>query len=299
MNDVVRTTLARIPRFAGRSLERLSVQPLESLTNRSYRITLDGERYVLRIAGAGTGRFIDRPAELHNARLAASIGVAPEVLFFDAEDGTMLTRFIADSVTLDARRMRDPATLSLAARTMKRLHESGLAFAGRMELFPKIDEYLALIDERRADDCGLHAARGRAEALRPAFEQAAAPIVPCHIDPTPANFLLARAAAGLPALYLIDWEYAAMGEAAWDLAGLSIEAGFDEADDRRLLDAYHGQPSATDIARFRAHRALLPLVAASWAVAHAADTGAGAPLIAMARQRVAEFHARAAGLASG
>jgi len=288
MSDVVRQALARIPLFAERSLAGLSVAPLESLTNRNYKIALGDDAYVLRIAGSGTERFIDRSAECRNARLAASIGVAPEVLFFDAADGTMLTRFVADSVPLDAGRLRRPATLLLAASTLRRLHDSGLAFAGRMQLFPKIDEYLALI---AGDDTGLSEARARADELRPMFDQAAAPLMPCHIDPTPSNFLLAPASTGRPSLHMIDWEYSAMGEAAWDLAGLSIEAGFAEADDHLLLDAYYGQPSGQEAARFRAHRALLPLVAASWAVAHATDTGESAPLLAMARQRIAEFHA--------
>src|SRR5262249_11002745 len=112
--------------------------------------------------------------------------------------------------------------------------------------------------------------------------------VPCHIDPSPANFLASGAA---PSIHLIDWEYAALGEPAWDLAGLSTEAGFGAAEDRALLAAYYGQPTAADIARFRLHRVLLRIVAASWAAAHAADAPEPESLIAMARQRVAEVHA--------
>src|SRR5215472_3244823 len=119
----VQSTLGRIPLFAGRSLGGLIVQPLASLTNRTYKITLHGERYVLRIAGRGTERYIDRSAELRNATLASSIGVAPELLFFDAGDGTMLTRYVAGTA-LDPVRMREPATLQLAAQTLRRLHAS-------------------------------------------------------------------------------------------------------------------------------------------------------------------------------
>src|SRR5262249_11112505 len=284
----VQSTLGRIPLFAGRSLAGVIVEPLASLTNRTYRITLDGERYVLRIAGAGTERYIDRKAELRNATLAAAIGIAPEILYFDPEDGTMLTRFIVGSMALDAARLREPATLQAVAQALRRLHGSSLPFAGEMHLFPKFDEYMALLDERIGEETGLTEARARMESLRSRFERDAAPFVPCHIDPSPANFLASGAA---PSIHLIDWEYAALGEPAWDLAGLSTEAGSGAAEDRALLAAYYGQPTAADIARFRLHRVLLRIVGASWAAARAADAPEPESLIAMARQRVAEFHA--------
>ncbi|HTO84683.1 MAG TPA: choline/ethanolamine kinase family protein [Methylomirabilota bacterium] len=284
----VESTLARIPLFAGRSLAGVIVQPLASLTNRTYGITLGGDRYVLRIPGTGTERYIDRKAELRNAALAASIGIAPEILYFDPEDGTMLTRFIVGSTAVDAARLREPDTLQAVAQALRRLHGSGLSFAGEMHLFPKVDEYMALLDGRIGKETGLTEARARMELLRSRFEHDASPFVPCHIDPSPANFLASGAA---PSIHIIDWEYAALGEPAWDLAGLSIEAGFGAAEDRALLAAYDGRPTAPDVVRFRLHRVLLRIVAASWAAAHAADTPEPESLVAMARQRVAEFHA--------
>jgi thiamine kinase-like enzyme len=290
-NDEVLGALARIPLLAGYAVGGLLVERLESLTNRTYRVTLAGQRYVLRIAGPGTGRYIDRNAELHNLRLAAAIGIAPEVLFFDPRDGTMVTRFIDQGVSLDGERMREPTTLRQAAQTLKRLHDSGLRFMGRMELFAKLDEYLSLVRGACRDDAGLRAARARSERLRPAFERDAAAFVPCHIDPAPHNFLVVRSPRRSPSMYLLDWEYAAMCEPVWDLAGLSIEAGFGVAEDRALLAAYFGEPTSAIVARFRLHQPLLRLVAAGWAMAHATEAAAAAPLVAMARRRIAEFHA--------
>src|SRR5215470_8775771 len=94
--------LARIPLFAGRPLAPLQVEPLASLTNRNYKLSLDGESYVLRIAGAGTEHYIDRAAEARNAGLASSMGLAPEVLHLDPQSGLMLTRFIAGGAPLEA-----------------------------------------------------------------------------------------------------------------------------------------------------------------------------------------------------
>ncbi len=114
------------------------------LTNRNYKVSAGGEAYVLRIAGAGTHHYIDRAAEARNAGLAAAIGIAPELLYLDPESGLMLTRFIAGSVPLRAADLRRPELLRSAVGLLKRLHGSGRVFSGRMNLFPKLDEYIAL-----------------------------------------------------------------------------------------------------------------------------------------------------------
>lgn len=50
-------------------------------------------------------------------------------------------------------------------------------------------------------------------------------------------------------LWLIDWEWAGFGTPAFDLANLSANAGFSDADERRLLDAYFGASPSADVLR--------------------------------------------------
>jgi thiamine kinase-like enzyme len=295
MNSLAETAeiaaaLTRIPQFAGHTLAGLQVEPLASLTNRNYKLSLGGESYVLRIAGAGTERYIDRAAEAHNARQAASIGIAPELLYLDPLSGLMLTRFIAGGVALRAAELQQPEVLRRAAGLLKRLHGSGLAFAGRMELFPKLDEYIALA-ARKGWPAGLDLMpiRRRAEAARVALERVVIPFVPSHVDPVPHNFV--RADSG--ALYLLDWEYAAMAEPMWDLAAVSIEAELDSERERLLLDAYFAGVAATQAGRFALYKASLNLVAAAWAVVQIVDGNPSADFAAFARQRLA-WHAAAA-----
>ncbi len=105
--DVV-AALRRIPLFEGVSEADMSAERLGGLTNRNYRIDGPAGRFVLRLAGEGTAEYIDRAVEEHNARVAAGAGVNAEVLFFDTADGTMLCRYIDDSVTMDAQKFKDP-----------------------------------------------------------------------------------------------------------------------------------------------------------------------------------------------
>ncbi len=284
----VAAAIARIPLLAGRSLDSLKIEPLASLTNRNYKLGIGAETYVLRIAGAGTHRYIDRAAEAHNARLVASIAIAPEVLYLDPQSGLMLTRFIDGGVPLQAADMRRPELLRSAVALLKRLHDSRLAFAGRMELFPKLDEYIALVADRGwPAGLDLRPIRRQAEAARAALERAAGPLAPSHIDPVPHNFVRGRGGKQSGDLYLLDWEYAAMAEPMWDLAAVSIEAALDPEGDGILLDAYFATAAARQASRFALFKASLNLLAAAWAVVQIVDDNPSADFASFARERLA------------
>lgn len=39
-------------------------------------------------------------------------------------------------------------------------------------------------------------------------------------------------------MWIMDWEYAGMNDPMWDLGDLSVEGGFDDAQDQEMLMAY-------------------------------------------------------------
>jgi thiamine kinase-like enzyme len=254
--------ILRIPVLANVRVARIACEPLPGLTNRNYKITTGGESYVLRLPGAGTENYIDRAAEVHDAALAAGAGLTPEILYADPASGLMLTRFVDGAETLTAAAMHEHGTMAEAARILRRLHDSGLVFRREMRVFDKIDSYLRK-SPRAAAQFG--EVRRGAERLRPVVDDPGRRLVPCHVDPTPHNFLRGRDADGRQRLYLIDWEYAEMSEPAYDLAGLSIEAEFSDTEDRALLAAYGEGVAGATPDRFAAYKAALYLMAGSWA----------------------------------
>jgi thiamine kinase-like enzyme len=294
--DDIAAALARIPLFAGRSLAGLAVERLGGLTNRNYKLTLDADSYVLRIAGEGTDRFIDRAAELHNARAAASVGVAPDVLFCDPAGGLLLTRFVAGGRSLDAVAIRQPARLRQVALTLRRLHDSGVRFEGHKDPFAILDSYLHIIDDAAYPiDNGIRTARQAVDAMRAPLARQAAALVPSHIDPVPDNFVVAPAEQGGETLYLLDWEYSSMSHPLWDLADLSIEADFSAADDVLLLATYDDAVTPERRAGLLVYKALLHLVGAVWAVMQQAVGNRIADYPAIATDRFARYRALAEG----
>jgi len=265
----VRDALARISVLA-RSPSPWRMARLPSLTNRSFLVERgDGasaEAYVLRLPGKGMERYIDRAGEAANARAVAGIGLAPPILYGDPASGVMLSRYIAGAVPLSPERLREADHFRAAVGLLQRLHGSGLAFTGEMRLYPKLDQYLAM-----ASTPALRELRRAGEALRPVIEPGWGALRPCHIDPAPHNFI---AAAGQH--FLLDWEYAAMCDPVWDLAGLSIEGRFDPAQDAAMVAQYFGATADLGAwaSRLHLYRIMLRLVAASWgAVQIAAGNG--------------------------
>jgi thiamine kinase-like enzyme len=275
-----RASLRRIPGLPDAG-PPWSIVRLPSQTNRTFRVARGGEAYVLRLPGRGTARYIDRRSEAANARAAAAAGLAPEILFADPASGVMLSRYVPGAEPLSAERLRDPHDFERTIELLRRLHDSGLAFQGEMRLYDKLDDYLRLAgDEPRAAE--LRRLRQAGDKLRPILAPGFGPARPCHIDPGPHNFIVAPGRR-----LLVDWEYAAMCEPLWDLAGLSIEAGFDEAQDQAMLDIYHGgrQPWAS---RLHLYKIMLRLLAAAWGVVQLVDgNGDAARLVASHGERAA------------
>jgi thiamine kinase-like enzyme len=237
-----------------------TIERIGGLTNRNYKITLGSERYVLRLAGAGTSDYIDRAAEAHNARVAAAAGVNAEILHFEVEGGTMLARYI-DSLTMSEAAFKDLARVERAARAFRRMHRFTEPFTGRFDVFAQIDEYLALLHRNNARiPDGYEALQKEADVARQVLNERPPALAPCHNDPLAENFLDAP-----DRMYLVDWEYAGMNDPMWDLGDLSVEAAFGPEQDEALLRAYFdGVPPEDQRGRMVLAKGLCDLVWTLW-----------------------------------
>ena len=255
------SAVARIPILSGADVT--TATRLGGMTNVNHVIEHKGSRYVVRLPGSGTSEYIDRAAEEVAARSAATADVNAEVLFFDAADGLMVTRFVEHSVTMDPARFRDLEAVARAGVAFRRLHDGAARFSTDFELFAMIDDYKALLAAKgaRLPD-GYEATQRRADAARAALESRPVAFVPSHCDPLCENFLDTG-----DRMYIIDYEYAGNNDPMWDLGDLSVEAGFDEAQDRALLLAYcGGQPPPQQVARMVLYKALCDLLWTLWGV---------------------------------
>jgi len=83
--------------------------------------------------------------------------------------------------------------------------------------------------------------------------------VACHNDLLPANFI-----DDGQRLWLLDWEYAGMGDRYFDLANLSVNNGFGDEEDELLLTSYFGSYTPAMWARLKLMRILSDLREGMW-----------------------------------
>jgi thiamine kinase-like enzyme len=211
-----------------------AVEPLGGgITNRNFRVEAGGEAFVLRIGGKDTALLgIDRHVE-HEASLAAArLGIGPEVVAFVEPEGYLVTRFVAGET--------GRVSVAEAAALLRRLHGSP-PIAGRFDSFRVVEAYAATARERAVEPpAGFAAAKAvadRIERRRGGYE-----LRPCHDDLLAANFVHDGERP-----WIVDWEYAGMGDPAFDLANFAVSNGLDAAGDEELLAAYGGGDLTTHV----------------------------------------------------
>ena len=262
MNDdgtgQARDTLKGIPGLAGIDVATIPVERLGGLTNLVFKA---GE-YCLRIPGKGTEEYIDRANEAVAAKEAARADVSPEVVHFDPETGVMLTRYIDGAVTMSPdlfkARKGSPAR---AGEAFRKLHSSSAKFPFRFELFSMIDDYLKILSGKTVDlPEGYHDVLAEAETVRAALNAHPLPLTACHCDPLCENFLDTG-----ERMWVVDWEYSGMNDPMWDLGDLSVEAGFDAAQDEEMIAAYFaGAPRPDQLGRVVIYKAMCDLLWTLW-----------------------------------
>jgi thiamine kinase-like enzyme len=255
------------------------------LTNRVYRI---GD-LVLRLPGRGTEAYIDRTAEAISARAAAAAGVSPEVIHADPATGVMVTRFIAGTETMSPAAFRSrKGSPARAGQAFARLHASGAAFPARFELFAMIDDYLGHLSGKDvALPQGYHQVLDEAQSIRAALAARPLPLAPCHCDPLCENFLDTGSR-----MWVVDWEYCGMNDPMWDLGDLSVEGGFDAAQDAEMLAAYFGGPPApADLGRMVIYKAMCDLLWTLWGLLQLANQNPADDFRAYADTRFARCRA--------
>lgn len=274
--------LTRIPFFAGVRRRTVEIEPLGSLTNMSYKVTVGEEAYVLRLPGQDTWEYIDRVAEEHNSGIAAAEGLGPEVLYCDASRGTMVSRFIEGEAMDGVWLVRDAEALARVARTLRRLHCSGSDFESRFDVFGMIGRCRNLLyGLEQPLPAGYGEVERGAGAARRALEASPVPIVPCHNDSWPNNFIDAGGR-----IYFVDWEFSGMNDPLWDLGHLSTEAGFGPEQDRTMVEAYYdGAAGGATYSRLEIYKALDDLLWSLWGFIQHANDNPADDFMAYARER--------------
>ena len=186
-------------------------------------------------------------------RAAAEAGLAPRVLYSNAEDGIAITDFI-EAVPFP----REQALVLIPAM-LSRLHA--------LEPFPKAFNYVTahkgfiwrfrsagLVPEGEVEEVFR-----RYQEICATYPRRDADLVACHMDLKPENILFDGRR-----VWLADWTAAARNDRYFDLAVAADFVVTGDADERLYLEEYFGQtPGEYQLARFFLMRQVLHMLAAA------------------------------------
>jgi len=251
------SVMDRVPGWAGRPR---TVEPLGGgITNRNYRVAVDGDVFVVRIpAASGSLLGIDRGLEHQASRLAAACGVGPEVIAFIEPEGILVTRFIEGKPVTDEA-VHQPLMLERIAQSLRRIHQSG-SIPASFSPFRVVEAY-AVTTTRHGGQLPASLERARPIALEIERALRPEPLVPCHNDLLNANFIDDGAS-----IRIVDWEYAGMGDRFFDLGNFAVNHQLSEEDEGGLLSAYFGRLVSSQYARLRLMRIMSDYREAMWGV---------------------------------
>lgn len=197
---------------------------LGGMSNYTYVIESNGEKYTFRQPGENAFHFVDRDIELKNIRLVEPLGITNHTIYLNLETGIKVAHYVEGTVLSTLKRQDH---LKAVSDTLKVIHHSGLKAEndydpiGRLKKYEalnpiQLDKYYDLkniwlnLYEHYKDD--KH--------------------VLCHGDAQPSNFIIIENGA-----LVVDFEFTGNNDPYYDIACFG-NIDFDDA--LALLDEYLG-----------------------------------------------------------
>ncbi|NYI70963.1 thiamine kinase-like enzyme [Naumannella cuiyingiana] len=264
--------LAGVEQWRGRELSYAPVSG--GLQNSNWRVDIAGDdrAYFVKIPGAGSDAFIDRGAANEASRRAGEIGIGPELVLFDAEQGVEVIEFLEGYRACTNGDLKRPEISHEIVALYRRLNAA--------EPLTLTKTVLDMIDEHRdqAAELGVTLPPSWAAiaqgytAARAALTASGLDLVPCHNDPMPGNFLISP---GGP-MRMVDFEFASNNERAYELAVMTTEMFYDEDLVAELVEDFYGAASYSLLSRVHVCGALADVKWGLWGVVNSRlNAGAG------------------------
>ena len=263
MTPSIEQVIAAIPAWAGREVK---ADPIPAgLTNKNWRVTVDGVPHFVRIPGAATELLaVDRANERHNTRAAAAAGVGPPVLHELPEWDVFVLAWV-HARTMSIETLAEPGIPTRVAEALRRLH-AGPRFRDDFDMFRLSEYYLRVVDERSITiPAGYRTRMDRLPRIEAALAAHPLPSVPCHNDLLAENYL-----DDGKRLWIVDYEYSGNNDPTFELGNTCQEQGWDEARIRELCAAYFGEATDALLARMRLQMIMSDVGWTLWAAIQAA-----------------------------
>ena len=231
----------------------------KGITNKNFKVTIEGKSYVVRIPGKGSDVFIDREVEYHNTLAASDVGVGALIYEYFKPDYIAIAEFI-DGEVMSVPSFKDKERIVKAIMAIKRVNMRG-KFTSKFIMFDKFDEYFELIRKHNIKvpenfgEALVFVNRVRGKFLKTMPELAA-----CHNDLLAENFIDQG-----DRMRIIDWELSGINDTCFELGDFSVEQELGEDEDVLMIETYFGNFDEKKCARMKLYKSMADILWVLWA----------------------------------
>jgi thiamine kinase len=230
------------------------------LTNESWRVQGGEHDVIVRISTADEHALqLDRVSEARVLNIVEQAGIGPQVLWCAPQSRLLITRTLPGR-DWDEQAAREPRNIVRLAAVMRRLHALPVTADIRaIDLVAVLRGYWSELDAQSNEPEEQHVEQ-RAHALQLAQASTVeAHHCLCHTDLHHFNIV-----DNGERLWILDWEYAGIGDPYFDLASVCCWHQYDAVLCRALLLEYFGEVSAQSELRLAAMCWLFDYIKELW-----------------------------------
>ncbi|UCF92621.1 MAG: phosphotransferase [Desulfobacterales bacterium] len=241
------------------------------ITNPNWKVSVNGDAFFVKIPGKETERFIDR-VNCHEAnRIASETGIGPRTCYFFEDTGVEIFEWLEGYQTLKFGAVFEEEKFYKMIDLIRKFHrytETRLPLTQTifeqtftmMQLAKKIRGYIPKEIDRM---------EWLARQIETAILTAGIAYVPCHNDVYTNNYVWNDQKQDMR---LLDFEYASMNDAFYDLAAWATTNYFTEAMDKELIRYYCGEYDEKNYARFKLYKIQSEIKWAMWSCVQAVNS---------------------------
>ena len=204
------------------------------LTNTVIKVSTPNKIYVARISRPELGVLdINRNHEYETAKIAADLGIGPQVRGYYPEKSTLVIDFI-DGQTFGNQELK--AYLSEIVQQCKTFN-AGPLLPTDFNVFTVFRKYLDLARLNRFElPQGFEEHLVAFSQIANKFKENPVALVACHNDLLAANFIKSD-----DRIWIVDYEYAGNNDPAFELGNMWIEARLAVEDLKNIIELYYGE----------------------------------------------------------
>jgi len=212
------------------------------LTNESWRVDSPDTSVVVRVSTVDERVLqLDRANEALVLKLVEQAGIGAEILLCAPERRLLVTRSLP-AKTLAMSHLDEPSVVQQVAELLRNLHGLKVPAAiHSVHLLSVLEGYWLSLDVRNINSDMAHRDQARAYAIESSLSSERCL---CHHDVHHLNLM-----SDGRRLWLLDWEYAGIGDPLFDLASVCCYHEYDKRLREQLLQAYRGSIIQSELQR--------------------------------------------------